>query len=73
MQAGRTLKPLPQSFTGDSRRVRALISRDTEELSRILADDYWQYDDSGRAFTKQDVLQNLQAIFCVSFAAPILL
>lgn len=38
---------------------RALIAADRPELSRIFADDYIQYDESGRAFTKQDVLNNL--------------
>jgi Domain of unknown function (DUF4440) len=30
------------------------------ELSRIFADDYVQYDESGRAFTKHDVIDNLK-------------
>jgi Domain of unknown function (DUF4440) len=40
---------------------RALIAADLAELSRILADDYVQYDESGRAFSKQDVLNNLKS------------
>ncbi len=38
---------------------RALIAADADELSRIFADDYLQYDESGKAFTKQDVIANL--------------
>jgi uncharacterized protein (TIGR02246 family) len=39
---------------------RALIAADTEELSRIFADDYVQYDQSGDSFTKQDVINKLK-------------
>jgi uncharacterized protein (TIGR02246 family) len=39
---------------------RALIAADVAELSRIFADDYLQYDESGRSFTKQDVLSSLK-------------
>jgi uncharacterized protein (TIGR02246 family) len=39
---------------------RALIAANTEELSRIFADDYVQYDESGDSFTKQDVINNLK-------------
>lgn len=38
---------------------RALISADVAELSRIFADDYVQYDESGKSSTKQDVIANL--------------
>jgi uncharacterized protein (TIGR02246 family) len=38
---------------------RALIAANAEELSRIFADDYIQYDDSGKSFTKKDVIANL--------------
>ena len=38
---------------------RALIAADAKELSRIFADDYLQYDESGQSFTKKDVLENL--------------
>jgi uncharacterized protein (TIGR02246 family) len=38
---------------------RALIAGDVAELSRIFADDYIQYDESGKSFTKQDVIENL--------------
>jgi hypothetical protein len=41
--------------TGD----RALISADVAELSRIFADDYVQYSESGERSTKQDVIDNL--------------
>ena len=37
----------------------ALIAGDAGVLSRIFAEDYVQYDDSGKAFTKQDVIANL--------------
>jgi uncharacterized protein (TIGR02246 family) len=40
---------------------RALIAADTDEISRIFADDYVQYDESGKPFTKQDVIDNLQS------------
>ncbi len=39
---------------------RALVAADVAELSRIFADDYVQYDDSGKSFTKQDVINNLK-------------
>jgi uncharacterized protein (TIGR02246 family) len=40
---------------------RALIAADLAELSRIFADDYVQYDETGRSFSKQDVIQNLKS------------
>jgi uncharacterized protein (TIGR02246 family) len=40
---------------------RALIAADFTELSRIFADDYIQYDESGTSFTKQDVINNLKS------------
>jgi uncharacterized protein (TIGR02246 family) len=39
---------------------RALIAADVAELSRIFADDYIQYNESGDSFTKQDVINNLK-------------
>ncbi len=39
---------------------RALIAADIAALSRIFADDYVQYDESGKPFTKQDVLNTLK-------------
>ena len=33
---------------------RALITADVAELSRIFADDYVQYDESAKSFTKRD-------------------
>jgi ketosteroid isomerase-like protein len=39
---------------------RALMAADVEALARIFADDYVQYDAAGRAFTKQQVLDNLR-------------
>ncbi|MGD0987810.1 MAG: nuclear transport factor 2 family protein [Candidatus Sulfotelmatobacter sp.] len=40
---------------------RALVAGDIAELSRIFADDYVQYDESGKAFPKRDVLDNLKS------------
>ena len=40
---------------------RALMSADLTALARIFADDYVQYNEAGRAFTKQDVLDNFRA------------
>ncbi len=39
---------------------RALIAADINELSRIFADDYIQYDALGEPHTKQDVIDNLK-------------
>jgi ketosteroid isomerase-like protein len=39
---------------------RALMAADVEALALIFADDYVQYDAAGRAFTKQQVLDNLR-------------
>lgn len=39
---------------------RALIAADVAELSRIFADDYLQYDESGESHTKEDVINNLK-------------
>jgi ketosteroid isomerase-like protein len=39
---------------------RALMAADVAELSRILADDYVQYDETGDSSTKQDVINNLK-------------
>jgi uncharacterized protein (TIGR02246 family) len=38
---------------------RALIAADVAELQRIYADDYAQYDESGRVSTKQDLIRKL--------------
>ncbi|HSY93331.1 MAG TPA: nuclear transport factor 2 family protein [Candidatus Binatus sp.] len=38
---------------------RALIAVDVSELSRIYADDYVQYDESGETSTKSDLVQKL--------------
>jgi uncharacterized protein (TIGR02246 family) len=40
---------------------RALIAGDVAELSRIFADDYVQYDESGKASTKVDVIAKLSS------------
>ena len=40
---------------------RALISGDVDELSRIFADDYVQYDESSKPSTKSDVISNLKS------------
>ncbi len=39
---------------------QALISADLTVLAQIFADDYIQYNESGKAFTKQDVLNNFR-------------
>jgi len=39
---------------------RALMSADLDALSRIFADDYVQYNEAGKAFTKQDVLNDFR-------------
>jgi len=39
---------------------QALMTADLAELARIFADDYVQYNEAGRAFTKQDVLDNFR-------------
>jgi ketosteroid isomerase-like protein len=38
---------------------RALIAADVSELLRIYADDYVQYDENGKAFTREDLIRNL--------------
>ena len=38
---------------------RALVAVDASELSRIYADDYVRYDESGEASTKSDLIQKL--------------
>jgi len=38
---------------------RAIIAADVAELSRIYADDYMQYDESGQPITKQDMISKL--------------
>jgi uncharacterized protein (TIGR02246 family) len=40
---------------------RALMAADVSELSRIFADDYVQYDETGDSFSRQDVINNLKA------------
>ncbi|HTC57334.1 MAG TPA: nuclear transport factor 2 family protein [Candidatus Sulfotelmatobacter sp.] len=40
---------------------RALIAGDLAELSRIFADDYIQYDETGRPSTKQEILNHLKS------------
>jgi ketosteroid isomerase-like protein len=42
---------------GDS----ALMAADVAVLDEILADDYVQHNESGKAFTKQDVLANFRS------------
>lgn len=39
----------------------ALIAADLVELARIFADDYVQYDETGKSFNKQDVINNLKS------------
>ncbi len=40
---------------------RALMTADLAVLAEIFADDYVQYNDSGQAFTKQDVLEKFRS------------
>jgi hypothetical protein len=40
---------------------RALIAADLGELSRIFADDDVQYDETGKSYSKQDVINNLKS------------
>ncbi len=40
---------------------RALIAADVAALSRIFADDYVQYDESGEAHTRPEVLNKLKS------------
>jgi len=39
---------------------RALMCADLTTLAEIFADDYVQYNEAGKAFTKQDVLNNFR-------------
>ena len=39
---------------------RALMTADLNALGQIFADDYVQYDPTGRPFTKQQVLESLR-------------
>ena len=39
---------------------RALMTADLPMLARIFADDYVQYNEAGKSFTKQDVLNNFR-------------
>ena len=39
---------------------RALMNADLAVLAQIFADDYVQYNQSGQAFTKQQVLENFR-------------
>jgi|SRR5208282_1164334 len=39
---------------------RALMGVDLAALAQIFADDYVQYNEAGKAFTKQDVLNNFR-------------
>jgi len=40
---------------------RALMSADVAVLAQIFADDYVQYNEAGKAFTKQDVLESFRS------------
>ena len=39
---------------------KALMSANLEVLAQIFADDYVQYNEAGKAFTKQNVLNNFR-------------
>jgi ketosteroid isomerase-like protein len=55
-------------YSDDERQIRALheagdkalMSADVTALARIFADDYVQYNESGKASTKRDVLNNFR-------------
>jgi ketosteroid isomerase-like protein len=40
---------------------RALMAVDMNELRRIYADDYIQYDESGKVITKEDLIRDLSS------------
>ncbi|MGA7293285.1 MAG: nuclear transport factor 2 family protein [Terriglobales bacterium] len=40
---------------------KALMTADLTVLARIFGDDYVQYNEAGKAFTKQDVLNNFRS------------
>jgi uncharacterized protein (TIGR02246 family) len=40
---------------------RALMSANVAALAQIFADDYVQYNEAGKAFTKQDVLESFRS------------
>jgi ketosteroid isomerase-like protein len=40
---------------------RALIAVDPQELDRIYAEDYMQYDESGKTLSKQDLIRRLSS------------
>ncbi len=40
---------------------KALMSADLTVLAQIFADDYVQYNEAGKAFTKQDVLNHFRS------------
>src|SRR6266851_2448430 len=40
---------------------KALMSADLDVLAQIFADDYVQYNEAGKAFTKQDVLESFRS------------
>jgi uncharacterized protein (TIGR02246 family) len=40
---------------------RALMAADIDALSNVFADDYVQYDPSGKAFSKPEVLDSLRS------------
>jgi ketosteroid isomerase-like protein len=40
---------------------RALMAVDMAELRRIYADDYMQYDESGKVITKEDLMRELSS------------
>src|ERR1700686_2299047 len=49
------------SIDHDEQQIRALMSADLAVLAQIFADDYVQYNEAGKAFTKQDVLESFRS------------
>ena len=63
------VQQVPDHMTNDEQQIlelfeagdRALIAADEAELSRIYADDYVQFNESGDSLTKQELLHNLKS------------
>jgi ketosteroid isomerase-like protein len=64
-----SIKKKPQQNTEDEAQIlalhetgdKALMNADLAVLAQIFSDDYVQYNESGAAFTKQDVLNNFRS------------
>lgn len=64
-----TMKAIDELEKDDEREIvrlfedgdRALIAADVEKMRRIYAEDYLQYDESGRPSTRQDLIERLRS------------